>query len=102
MTKKELIDSLPEVFKPWAELWLPVLLQWSEEVIQDWLYAAMGLSWDVAYLELVDSMTTEQKVKNLELVNKTLAELNGSNEAMVNLQRNMILELVSKLLMSIK
>ena len=102
MTKKEFIDSLPEYLKPWAELWLPVLLQWSEVAIHDWLYAVMILPWEEAYQELVNSMTAEEKVRNLELVNKTLAELNQSNEAMVNLQRNMILELVSKLLMSIK
>lgn len=99
--RKEIIDSMPADLRPWAELWLPVLLAWGEDEIREWFSMAMGADWDQAYQDLVNAMTTDQKVENLKLVNETLAKLNQSNEALVSKQREMILTVITKALVSV-
>ena len=101
MTKDELIQSLPGDLKPWAELWLPVMLRWSEAELADFLMNAAGLPWLAAYKQMVEIMTTDEIVAELKMRNAELARLNQDNAAFVQAQRTLFFSVIAKVIMSL-
>ena len=65
MTKEELLEKLPGDLRPWAEIWLPAMLSFTEAQLMDFIDLAISIHWQEAYKELVSQMTTEQKVEEL-------------------------------------
>jgi hypothetical protein len=98
MTMDELIESLPGDLQPWARLWIPVLARWSERAVAEFIMNAAGMPWDAAYAMLVESMTIDEKIAELQLRKKTLAQLNIENENHINNQRALFFSVLAKLI----
>lgn len=96
MTKDELIEKLPSDLKPWAEIWLPVLLRWSEAEIVWFIANATGYSWIVAYEKMVSAMTTDEKVAELKKRKDELKRLNGDNTLFLAEQRALLFSLLAQ------
>ena len=101
MTKDELIEKLPGDIRPWAGIWLPVLLRWSETEIVDFIANATGYSWLCAYEKLVSAMTTDEKVAELKMGKKELERLNGDNAVFVRKQQYLFFSLLAQAVKSL-
>ena len=101
MTSDELIESLPSDLRPWGRLWLPVLLRWSQENLADFLMNAAGMPWDAAYRKIVRSMSTAEKVRELEIRRESLGKLNQQNAEFVTEQRRLFFSLLAKVLQTL-
>lgn len=101
MTKDELIESLPGDLRPWGQLWLPVLLRWSETELANFIANAAGLSWNEAYRAMVDIMTTDEKVAQLKMRKAELERLNDNNAAFINQQRSLFFSLLAQTVKSL-
>lgn len=102
MTKDELIEKMPGDLKPWAELWLPVLLRWSETEIAEFLQnTASGRPWPEAYSAMVKVMTTDELVAELKMRNAELKRLNNDNAAFVDAQRTLFFSVLAKVILSL-
>jgi hypothetical protein len=96
MTRDELIESLPSDLRPWGQLWLPVLLRWSETELANFIANAAGLSWNEAYKTMVDIMTTDEKIAELRMRKLELERLNENNAAFINQQRSLFFSLLAQ------
>ena len=101
MTQAELIESLPGDLRPWGELWLPVLLRWSEAELTEFLANAAVMPWLDAYKQMIKVMTTDEVVAELKMHNAELERLNKDNAAFVQAQRTLFFSLLAKLILSL-
>jgi len=101
MTKEEMIESIPSDLRPWAGLWLPVLLRWSEAEVTEFLMNAAGLPWIEAYRKMVIIMTTDEKIAELKMRRAELERLNQDNALFVMQQRTMFFSVIAKVIMSL-
>jgi len=102
VTKEELLEKLPADLRPWAEIWLPVLLSFTEQQIEDFIYNSIGMDWLDSYKQIVEAMTPVQKVAELKLRNAELAKLNLDNAAFVASQQSLLLSILAKALLGLK
>jgi len=101
MTKDELIESMPGDLKPWAQLWLPVMLRWSEAEVTEFIMNAAGEPWLDVYRRMVIIMTTDEKIAELKMRKAELARLNADNAAFVQAQRTMFFSVLTKVIFSL-
>jgi len=101
MTKDELIKSLPADLRPWAEIWIPAMLRWSDAELAEFLRDAAGLPWLTAYKKMVDIMTVDEKITELKMRKADLARLNADNAAFVQSQRTLFFSVLAKLILSL-
>ena len=101
MTKDELIESLPGDLQPWAAIWLPAMLRWSEAELSEFLMNAAGLPWLTAYTEMVKIMTTDEITAELKMRNAELKRLNNDNAAFVQAQRTLFFSVLAKLILGL-
>jgi len=102
MTREELLEQLPGDLRPWAEIWMPILLSWSEDQVTKFIRRALGGNWQSAYQMLVKGMTTEQKLAEGEIRIEALKQLNMNNAAFIRQQRSLLLEIIAKAFMALK
>jgi hypothetical protein len=102
MTKEELINSLPGDLQPWAEIWLPVMVNWSEDKLTSFINNSIGGTWVAAYQMLVDDMTTEQKIAEMKMRQQELLKLNQDNAAFVSQQRELFLSIIARAILALK
>ena len=102
MTLKELIEKLPSDLRPWAELWLPMIMRWGEDQIYEFIIEASGKPWDQAYKRIVQTMTVDEKLAELKLRQQALAKLNQDNAQFIKHQRTLFFSLLAKLILSLK
>ncbi len=102
MTKEELIEKLPGDLRPWGELWLPVVLRWSEDQLAEFIVNAAGMPWDAAYEKIVQAMTADEKVAELKLRTESLCRLNRENAKFISEQRLLFFTLLAKAIQSLK
>jgi len=101
VTKDELISKLPGDLKPWGELWLPVLLRWSEVELTEFLLNSSGMPWLEAYRQMVTIMTVDEKIAELRMSKAELRRLNSDNAAFVDAQRTLFFSVIAKVIMSL-
>jgi len=101
MTKDELIDKMPGDLKPWAELWLPVLLRWSEIELTNFITGVAGISWIDTYKTIIEAMTPDEKVKELKLRRQEFKRLNNDNAALIKSQRSLFFSIMAQAVMSL-
>jgi len=101
MTKDELISKMPGDLKPWAELWLPVLLRWSEVEITEFLLNASGMPWIEAYRQMVIIMTVDEKIAELKMRKAEMRRMNQDNAAFVQAQRTLFFSVIAKVIMGL-
>lgn len=102
MTIEELIESLPGDLQPWAKIWAPVLLRWSQDQLAEFIASAAGMPWDAAYQKLIDTMTIEEKIAELKLLRAELEQLNHDNAAFMVAQRSLFFSLLAKMILSLQ
>jgi len=102
MTKEELLEQLPGDLRPWAEIWMPILLSWSEEQVTKFIRRALGGQWQSAYQMLIKSMSVEQRTAELKIRKEALKQLNLNNAAFIRSQRSLLLEIIAKAFMALK
>ena len=102
MTKEELISKLPSDLRPWAKLWLPVILQWSEDKLAEFIASAAGMPWYAAYEKIVDSMRIEEKIAELQMARRRIEQLNFDNAKFIAEQRTLFFGLLAKAILSLK
>lgn len=101
MTKDELIKSLPGDLQPWAEIWIPAMLRWSEAELAEFLRNATGMPWLEAYKAMAKVMTTDELTAELKMRNAELLRLNQDNTAFVQAQRKMFFSVLARLVLSL-
>lgn len=101
MTREELIESLPGDLQPWAAIWLPVLMRWSQDQLTEFIMNASGMPWDAAYKKLIESMTVDEKIAELKIRKTSLAKLNIDNEKHINNQRTLFFSVLAKAILSL-
>jgi len=101
VTKDELIKSLPGDLQPWAAIWIPAMLRWSEAELAEFLQNAAGLPWLTAYTEMVKIMTTDEITAELKMRNAELERLNNDNAAFVQAQRTLFFSVLAKLILGL-
>jgi len=101
VTQKELIESLPGDLQPWAEIWIPAMLRWSEAELAEFLRNAAGLPWLTAYKQMIEIMTTDEVVAELKTRNAEMVRLNNDNAAFVQAQRTLFFSVLAKLILGL-
>jgi len=101
MTKDELIKSLPGDLQPWAAIWIPAMLRWSESELAEFLMNSAGLPWLTAYTEMVKIMTNDELVAEIKMRKAELARLNNDNAAFVRAQRTLFFSVLAKLILGL-
>lgn len=101
MTIDELIESLPGDLKPWGQLWLPVVMRWSEDQLAEFIMSASGMPWPAAYQKLVQAMTIDEKIAELRIRKSTLKQMNIENENHILNQRTLFFSVLAKAILSL-
>jgi len=99
VTQEELIEKMPGDLKPWAEIWIPVMLRWSQAELAEFLRDAAGLPWLTAYKQMIEIMTTDEITAELKMRNAELRRLNNDNAAFVQAQRTLFFSILAKLIL---
>lgn len=97
---EEFIEGLPGDLQPWAKLWLPTMMGWSEDHLTEWMTLA-ARNWTYAYESLVGAMDTDQKITELKLKRAAFEQLNRDNGAFMAAQRRTLFSILSKALLAV-
>jgi len=111
MTLKELLEKqkakvnhgeLPSHLIPWAELWLPTIMSWSEEQLIEFIFEFSGQPWEKAYERIVSMMSVDEKLSEMKLRQQALKKLNEDNAKFIEQQRLLFCSFLAKLILSLK
>ena len=101
MTNEELIAKLPGDLRPWAAIWIPAMMRWSEKELSEFLMNAAGMPWLEVYESMVKTMTTDELTSELKMRRAELGRLNKDNAAFVEAQRTLFFSVLARLILSL-
>ena len=98
----DLIAKLPEEMQEWARRYINFLRDSTFEELQAWIRLIAAGNWRAAYEQTTKKMSVEDLTLELRRVNASLEQLNDANAAAIEIQKQLILELLSLLLSLLK
>lgn len=98
MTLDELIQRVPEQFRPVAARYGPALLQMSAAELWGWVHLLIEGRTDAAYRAVLDRMDNADLITEWDKVNDQWKEANIQNAASKDVQRRAVLAVLNVLL----
>lgn len=88
---EKLIEKLPVEFQGLARTYIAVLIKMNTEELRSWMLNIRHRNWQPAYEALIDRMTVDEKIYELERCKKNIA---GQNVDMAWVQESILLDVL--------